>query len=96
VQRLLLQAAEDHPLVLGGDQNLAPKPLVWLSNFGDSSLDFELKCHVRDVTKRYLIASELRFAIDQAFRTHGVTIPFPQRDLWFKNPPGAEPASTPD
>ena len=92
VQRLLLQAAEEHPLVLGGDQNLAPKPLVWFSNFGDSSLDFELKCHVRDVAKRYLIASELRFAIDQAFRAHDVTIPFPQRDIWFKNATGAETA----
>lgn len=101
VKTLLLQAAEDHELVLGSDQTLAPKPLVWFSNFGDSSLDFELKCHVRDVTKRYLIASELRFAIDQAFRANDVTIPFPQRDVWFKNtasvdsPPATEPPSQP-
>lgn len=85
VKRLLHEVADGHDEVMGSDQALAPKPLVWFSNFGDSSLDFELKCYVRDVTRRYAVASDLRFAIDQAFRSNGVTIPFPQRDVWFKN-----------
>lgn len=85
VRRLLFEVADHHDMVLGTDQDIAPKPLVWFQDFGDSSLDFVLKCHVRDITKRYSIASDLRFAIDAAFRANDVTIPFPQRDVWFKN-----------
>jgi small-conductance mechanosensitive channel len=36
-----------------------------------------------------VVASQLRFAIDAAFRAAHITIPFPQRDLWVKQlPPG--------
>jgi small-conductance mechanosensitive channel len=31
------------------------------------------------------VGSDLRFAIDDAFRAEGVQIPFPQRDVHFKN-----------
>jgi len=36
---------------------------------------------LRDAEMRMQVASDLRFAIDAAFREHGITIPFPQRDL---------------
>ena len=76
---------EAHPLVLNKDQQIAPTPQVLFKSFGDSSLDFELKVFIQDASKRFVVASDLNFAIDQAFREHQVTIPFPQRDLWFKN-----------
>jgi small-conductance mechanosensitive channel len=55
--------------------------VVLLQNFGDSSLDFELRAFLRDVDKRLSVASDLRFAIDKAFRREGIDIPFPQRVL---------------
>ncbi len=90
VKKLILGVASAHELVMGEDQTQVPHPLVWFADFGDSSLNFELKCFVRDVARRYAIASDLRFAIDQAFREHQVTIPFPQRDLWIRQDQAAD------
>jgi len=56
-----------------------PKPKVLFKAFGDSSLDFELRCHIRDVDHRMAVRSELLFAIDDAFRKESIEIPFPQR-----------------
>lgn len=86
VRKILFDVVEEHEEAFGLDQNLAPKPMVWFTNFGDSSLDFEIKCYIQDVTRRYIVSSEMRFAIDAKFREHNVTIPFPQRDVWFKDP----------
>ena len=86
VRKILFEVVEEHEEAFGMDQNLAPKPMVWFTNFGDSSLDFEIKCYIQDVTRRYIVSSEMRFNIDAKFREHNVTIPFPQRDVWFKNP----------
>ena len=85
VKRLLLQVAHQHPLVLGPEQTEAPAPVVQFSSFGDNSLNFELKIYVREVAKRYMVRSDINFAIDAAFREHQVNIPFPQRELWFRN-----------
>ena len=90
VKKLILGVANAHELVMGEDQTQVPHPLVWFADFSDSSLNFELKCFVRDVARRYAIASDLRFAIDQAFREHQVTIPFPQRDLWIRQDQAAD------
>lgn len=94
VKRLLLQVAHQHPLVLGPDQTEAPAPVVQFVAFGDNSLNFELKVYVREVAKRYMVRSDINFAIDAAFREHQVNIPFPQRELWFRNElPLQKPAS---
>ena len=58
-----------------------PAPLVLFTEFGDSSLNFELCVWLADPQPRPVVASDLRFAVDAAFRRHGIQIPFPQRDL---------------
>lgn len=58
-----------------------PQPQVLFMNFGESSLDFELRCFIRNVPERFMVKSELRFAIHKAFKEHNIEIPFPQRDL---------------
>lgn len=78
VKEILLIIAEDHPMVLTNER-LVPKPKVIFKAFGDSSLDFELRCHIRDVDHRITVRSELLFDIDAAFRKEGIEIPFPQR-----------------
>jgi small-conductance mechanosensitive channel len=76
VQSVLLECAQNNQEVLDD-----PEPIVLFSDFGSSSLDFELRCFTASVTRRRLLASELRFAIDQRFREEGIQIPFPQRVL---------------
>lgn len=86
VERLLLKIAGDHPDVIA--ENDLPPPTVFFRGFGDSSLDFELRAMIRDISQRFRVSSELNFAIDAAFREHGVQIPFPQRDLHLRTVPG--------
>jgi len=80
VERLLVEAGRAHPRVLSERSTEA----LFLG-FGESSLDFELRCWIPDGGAQPKIASDLRFAIDKAFRENGVAIPFPQRDLHLRS-----------
>ena len=74
----------------------SPKPRVLFLRFGDSSLDFELRCHIQDIDERMSVISDLNFAIDAAFRENGIVIPFPQRDVHIKNQPGKDDSQPPN
>jgi len=76
VRDLLLAAAEEHPAVLK-----EPAPNVLFMEFGDSALNFELRCIVRDIQQRLNVRSELNFTILARFREAGIDIPFPQRTV---------------
>ncbi len=80
VRELLLKAARAHKSILG-----YPSPFVRFTNFGNSSLDFELHFFSRNFIEIENIKSDLRFEVDQYFRDNDVTIPFPQQDVWFRN-----------
>lgn len=80
VRDVLERVANRHPGVLK-----EPQPSVAFAGFGDSSLDFVLLAWVADPLVQWQVASELRFAIDAAFREEGVEIPFPQRDLHIRS-----------
>ncbi|WP_439546107.1 mechanosensitive ion channel family protein [Sandarakinorhabdus sp.] len=62
---------------------------VWLTGFGDSSLDFELVVWPSlDAVKRPgSMKAAYNWALDDALRKHGIEIPFPQQDVrvrsWF-------------
>ena len=62
----------------------SPKPFVRFNNFGDSSLDFQVFFWVKEPFLVENTKSEIRYAIDDAFRKNGVQIPFPQRDVHIK------------
>ena len=79
VQRLLIEAAKEHPSV-----SKLHAPLARLVDFGESSVDFELLFWSSDSFRIEFIKSDIRFEIDRLFREHGVTIPFPQRDVHMK------------
>jgi len=76
VKKLLLQAANSHPLVLK-----QPEPTVFFLNFGDSSLDFKLVFTLNNSFEAAMPKSDIRFEIDKLFREHNISIPFPQRDV---------------
>ncbi|MCA9619803.1 MAG: mechanosensitive ion channel [Myxococcales bacterium] len=63
-----------------------PAPQVLFVDFGDSALAFELCVWLDDPRNEPRIASDLRFAIDHAFRENEIQIPFPQRDVHLKQP----------
>ncbi len=52
--------------------------------FGDSTLDFELRCYVDSPEVFRMIHHPLNTAIDKAFRAAGIEIAFPQRDLHLR------------
>jgi small-conductance mechanosensitive channel len=81
VRDLLSRISTQHPDVLGD-----PAPEIVFLDFGDSSLDFELRVWtIRQVQTPQRLKSDLYFAIFEAFREHGIEIPFPQRDLHLKS-----------
>ncbi len=85
VKNLLLEAATEHPMGVK-----EPQPLVLFRDFGNSSLDFQIYFYSSNLFRIETVKSEIRFAIDRKFRENGVTIPFPQRDLWVKQWPKDE------
>ena len=83
VRKALLEVAEQHRKVLA-----RPAPEVEFRAFGGSSLDFILRVWLDQQTERFRIASDLHFAVDAAFRKHGIEIAFPQLDLHLKSAAG--------
>ncbi len=81
VTELLLQSAYQEPKVL-----TQPSPQVLFTGFGDNSLNLELKIWVNPIDQEPEIRSNLNFNIEHIFRQHNIIIPFPQRDIWLKNP----------
>ncbi len=82
VKKILLDVARAHPMVITDSPDMRPRVYFW--EFGDSSLNFRLDVFLKDIDRRRSVRSEINFAIDEAFRTHGITIPFPQRDVYIK------------
>ncbi len=76
VEKILINVANDHESILDD-----PKPLVLFTNFGDSSLNFKLVFTLNDSFISAIPKSDLRFAIDKAFKENNISIPFPQRDI---------------
>ncbi len=72
----MLECAKEHRNCIAD-----PPPFVLFLNFGDSSLDFDLRFYVARADEMFRTGSEVRFAIVHAFREKGIEIPFPQRDL---------------
>lgn len=88
VENLLLQVAGQHEQVCED-----PPPKVFFSNFGDSSLDFELYFWTRNTFQVPLTESDIRFSIDELFRKEDIEIPFPQRDIHIKTQKGVTPTA---
>lgn len=63
----------------------SPPPYVLFNDFGESSLDFELRCWTADFSSWVEIRSDIRASIDKLFKERKIEIPFPQRDLHLKS-----------
>ncbi len=76
VHAVLMDVARTHPMV-----SQRPEPRVRFRTFGDSSLDHELLCWVREPVLRGKAVHSLNTAIYKRFIVEKIEIPFPQRDL---------------
>jgi len=84
IKDIVLGVAVKHPKILE-----EPEPKVYFIDFGDSSLNMRLVARTADYKDQWDTAEEIRIDIWKAFRANGIEIPFPQRDVWFKNQPAS-------
>lgn len=81
IKKILMEVASEHPGVLK-----RPAPEVLFVQYGDSSLDFDLKVWTNRYTDRPIVLkSELYYSIFEKFKEHDVEIPYPQRDLHIRS-----------
>ena len=74
--KLLVEAAEEHPIVLK-----EPGPSAVMTAFGDSTLNFELRVFIPRRDEFAQILHELNTSIDRKFRSANIEIAFPQCDI---------------
>lgn len=79
VTNLLLKIAHSHPKIL-----TTPSPVAFFLNFGDSSLNFELKFWLNNINIRKRVISDINCSILTEFADSKIEIPFPQRDVNIK------------
>ena len=79
-QQTLIEVAVAHALVLE-----APAPSVVFRNFGDSTLDYELRVFIPDRDFWPNVTHDLNTSIHEAFAEKGLEIAFPQRDLHLRD-----------
>ena len=85
VKQLLLKAAQENPRVLKD-----PEPHVFFLSFGQSTLDHELRMHVRDLGDRNPVIDEVNRFINREFKNHSINISFQQMEVYLKNLHGQE------
>ena len=62
-----------------------PEPLILFREFGDSSLNFDIRFWTADASGWLALQSSVNVEINNAFKRAGIEIPFPQRDLHLKS-----------
>jgi small-conductance mechanosensitive channel len=64
-----------------------PKPVALVHEFADSSVNFRVLFWTREYETWTILKSSALTAIYNSFAENGITIPFPQRDLYLKELP---------
>ena len=66
-------------------------PVCWLTAFGDSSLDFKLRFWISDPQSGLTnIRGKVLLALWDAFREHGIHIPYPHREVIIRSGSGKD------
>ncbi|MGY1883737.1 MULTISPECIES: mechanosensitive ion channel family protein [unclassified Blastococcus] len=85
-RQVLLRACRDTDEV-----QASPPPEVWVEEFADSSINVAVRYwHPADIASRWRVRSAVAISLKAALDAAGISIPFPQRVLWFPEGTGAE------
>ncbi|MGG6893781.1 mechanosensitive ion channel domain-containing protein [Rhizobium sp. BR 315] len=76
VMEILLELVRGVPKILRN-----PEPHVEFLRFGPSSLDFEMRFYLSDLSDGMEIRNNLRIEILKRFREEGISIPYPHQEL---------------
>lgn len=68
-----------------------PEPVVFACNFNSSSIDIQLLFWIKDLSNTLPVKSDVIQRITKLFKENGIAIPYPQQDVYIKNPPTARP-----
>ena len=74
--QLMREIADANKLVLPD-----PQPYTLFTQFGDNTLNLELRCFIGNLDDRLPAVTQLHEAINQRFSENGIAIAFPQRDV---------------
>jgi potassium-dependent mechanosensitive channel len=80
VKEVLSKVAESHPLVLK-----TPCPEIRLTDFGDSSVNFDILTYLENPAQKLKVQSDLNYEVWWALKNNNVEIPYPQRDLHIRS-----------
>jgi small-conductance mechanosensitive channel len=79
IMRIALEVANNNSRVV-----TEPKPECYLKEFGDSALNFKLQLWITDVEHGVSnIRSDILLALWDAFKTAGIEIPYPHREIYM-------------
>jgi CRP-like cAMP-binding protein len=69
-------------------KNIAPepRPKVYLKNFGDSVIEYEIKFWLEDQAQYFEVCDSIRTNIWYSLRRNGIKIPFPIRTVQIERP----------
>ncbi len=81
VSQIAIEAATRVARVLA-----SPRPVCWVTGFGDSSVDYVLRFWISDASAGLTnVRGQVFLALWDAFKAHEISIPFPQRELRLLN-----------
>ncbi|MDD9909276.1 MAG: mechanosensitive ion channel [Ahrensia sp.] len=82
IMNLAIEAAESVERV-----SRVRKPVCWMTEFGDSSLNFKARFWISDPQNGLTnIRGQVLLALWDSFKDHGVGIPFPHREIIMRTP----------
>ncbi len=85
VEKTLLDLAQTVPEVVKNNYNLPTR--VYFRAFGNSALEFELRCHIHNVNSMLSVTSALHFKIDKAFREKNLEFTYNVQDINIRSLP---------
>jgi len=96
VQAVLLELLRQQRGVFTDRQTVGvTQPSVQLVGYSAAGLEFELQATLLDADSKALVASELRFAIYEAFRSEGIDLPSSRQEVYLRTAEGTQKPSAP-